>query len=513
MSETGPFAGVVDGSMRLPTTPADPMHLAAAVGASGEAVLALDLAGGIRHWNRAATRILGAAVPLTPGTELARAFAEADHVRDLVTRAAAGEVVRQERLLVSTPDGRGGSAVLNLLAHGPPGQIFGLTAVVRDVSEEALAQETLAQAEERIMRAESLARSGTFVIDAHDRSAQWSLGMYLVYGLSPGDVLPSLAAHADLLDESDRPALVRLVSEALYGRTPPALDHRLRRPDGSQGWVHVAVEPMVGPEGSVRGVTGVCQDVTERIQAETMLQDALVMEREAGEELRQADTMRREFLATVSHELRSPLTTLIGLVPFLRSRAPEHAALIEPIERKVAQMTRLIETLLDDARLTAGRVELALSRFPVAPAARELLRERVGGVEGEQWVLHAPEDLTIDMDPEAFSLALGNFIGNAVKYAGDALITVSARDDGDSVTVAVSDLGPGIAPEHQEHLFEAFYRAPGSHQVARGSGFGLSITRRWVELHGGTVACESTLGVGTTFSFTVPVQHRAPEGQ
>ncbi len=499
--------------MRLPTTPADPAHLTVAVEASGEAVLALDLHGCIQHWNRAATRILGAAAPVTAGVELAPAFAEQDHVRELVRRAAAGELVRQERLRVNASDGRGGAAVLTLVAHGPPGNLTGLTAVVRDVSEEALAQETLAQAEERIMRAESLARSGTFVVDAADRSAQWSFGMYLVYGLNPGDVLPSLAAHADLLEEADRPSLVRMVSEALYGRSSRPLDHRRLLTDGSERWVHVAVEPLIGADGSVKGVTGVCQDVTDRIRAETVLQEALVLEREAGEELRQADTMRREFLATVSHELRSPLTTLSGLLPFLRSRAPEHVALIDPIERKVAQMSHLIEALLDDAKLTAGRVELAVTRFLVAPAAREVLRERVGGAEGEAWALHAPEDLAIDMDPEAFHLALGNYLGNATKYAGGALITVSAHREEDRVTVAVSDLGPGIAPEHQDHLFEAFYRAPGSHKVARGSGFGLSITRRYVELHGGSVACESTPGAGTTFSFTVPVTDHAPPGQ
>ncbi len=510
MGESGPAMGVLDGSMRLPTTPADPTHLTAAVDASGEAVLALDLTGRLRHWNRAATRILRAAVPLTDGAELAAAFAEEEHVRDLVSRAAAGELVRQERLLVTAPDGRGGPVVLTLVPHGPPGQILGLTAVVRDVSEEVVAQETLAQAEERIMGAEGLARSGTFVIDANDRTAQWSLGMYLVYDLAPGDVLPSLAAHADLLEEADRPALVRMVSEALYGRTPPPLDHRLRREDGAEGWVHVAVEPRIGPEGTIIGVTGVCQDVTERIQAEAVLQDALVLEREASEELRQVDTMRREFLATVAHELRSPLTTLSGLIPFLRTRAPEHATLIEPIERKVAQMSRLIETLLDDARLTAGRVELEIVRFLVAPAAHELLKERVGGVEGEAWALHAPTDLEIAMDREAFAIVLGNFVGNAVKYAGDTLITVTARRDHDSVLVAVSDLGPGIPPEHQEHLFEAFYRVPGSQRVARGSGFGLSITRRYVELHGGTVACESTPGTGTTFSFCVPLEPVVP---
>jgi PAS domain S-box-containing protein len=491
--------------MRLPTTPADLTHLTAAVEASGEAVLALDLSGRIQHWNRAATRILGAATELSVGAELAPAFAEAQHVRDLVTRAVAGELVRRERLLVSAPDGRGGPAELHLVAHGPPGQVRGITALVRDVREEAVAQETLAQAEERIMRAEGLARSGTFVIDAKDRAAQWSSGMYLVYGLTPGDVLPSLAAHADLLEQDGRPARGRRVSEARYGRSPPALDHRRHHADGTSAWVHVVVEPRIGPEGDVVGVTGICQDVTERMQAEAALQDALVMEREAGQELRQVDTMRREFLATVSHELRSPLTTLGGLVPFLKSRAPEHADLIEPIERKVAQMSRLVETLLDDARLTAGRVELAVAHFPVAPAARDLLKERVGGVEGQTWALHMPEDLAIDMDPEAFTLVLGNFVGNAVKYAGDELITVSARREGDSVVVAVSDLGPGIPPEHQAHLFEAFYRVPGSHRVARGSGFGLSITRRYVELHGGTVSCRSEPGVGSTFTFTVPV--------
>ena len=507
MSDTGPIAHVVDGAPSLPSTEPVPGHLAAAVEASADAVLSLDGDGFIQHWNRAATRILG--IPVTAGAAFVRAFVDEALVSRLLERALAGGTVRGERVQVGTPGTPGTDAALSLVAHGPVGTSTGLTAVVRDLSDLARAREELARAEERVMRAEALAHSGSFTIDATDRSAQWSLGMYAVYGLSPGDVPPSLAAHADLLEDGDRPALVRMVSEGLYGRTPPSLDHRRRLADGHEVWVHVEVEPLRGPTGAVVGVAGVVQDVTGRINAETALQEALVMEREAGEELRQVDTMRREFLATVSHELRSPLTTLGGLVPFLRARAPEHAGLIDPIERKVAEMSRLVETLLDDAMLTAGRVELAVTRFLVAPAALEILRERVGGVDGEAWALDVPPDLSIDMDPEAFALALGNYVGNAVKYAGDALITVSARSDGHHVTVGVSDHGPGIPREDQDRLFEAFYRAPGGRQVARGSGFGLSITRRYVELHGGTVACDSTPGAGATFSFTVPVVHDA----
>lgn len=503
--EQGPAGPTSDPASDPASSDDERAHLRAAVAAADEAVLALDPDGGLRQWNLAARRILGAAVLLEPGADVALAFTQPDEVRRLLGRCAAGEPVRGERVVVTTPDGRGGPAVLTLVPLARGGVVRALTAVLRDVSEETLAQERLAHAEERILRAETLAHSGTFLIDATDRTAQWSLGMHLVYGLTPGEVAPSLAAHADLLPEPQRDRLARMVSEALYGRVPPSLEHERTQPDGTEVWIHLAVAPLFGVDGRIVGVSGLCQDVSDRVRAEQALQEALALERAAADELRQVDSMRKEFLATVAHELRGPVATVLGLVPFLRKRAPEQAELIDPIERKARQMGRLVETLLDDARLAAGRVELRVTRFAVRPAAGEVLHERVGGAEGAAWSLACPADLEIDMDREAFTLTLGNLVGNAVKYAGDGLVEVSAHREAQEVVVSVADHGPGIPLELQEHLFEAFYRVPGSEQVARGSGFGLSIARRYVELHGGTISVDSAPGRGARFTFRVPL--------
>jgi signal transduction histidine kinase len=119
-------------------------------------------------------------------------------------------------------------------------------------------------------------------------------------------------------------------------------------------------------------------------------------------------------------------------------------------------------------------------------------------------VIHIAPDATIDMDRQAFTLVLGNLVTNAAKYGADGTITISALQGPESATVSVADEGPGIPAEHQAHLFEPFFRVPGDLWSIRGSGLGLSIVRRYVELHDGRVACESSPGAGTTFSFTVP---------
>lgn len=100
-----------------------------------------------------------------------------------------------------------------------------------------------------------------------------------------------------------------------------------------------------------------------------------------------------------------------------------------------------------------------------------------------------------------------NLATNAAKYGVGGTITISARQVPDFVSVSVTDEGPGIPEEHQAHLFEPFFRVPGDQWSISGTGFGLSIVRRYVELHGGEVTCESSPGIGTTFAFTVPRFH------
>jgi len=220
------------------------------------------------------------------------------------------------------------------------------------------------------------------------------------------------------------------------------------------------------------------------------------------EELRRVEAIKDEFLATASHELRTPLTSIVGFAELLSQVVPEQISLTAPIERNAREMRRLVEGLLDQARLESGKVTIEPTRFGLQPAVQELLDElnpAPGNVR-----LEIPHELEILMDVEAFARVLGNLVSNAAKYAADSQITISARQIEGHIEVSVADDGPGIPLEDQENLFDPFFRAPGASRTARGSGFGLSIVRRYLELHGGDVECRSGPGQGTTFTFRVP---------
>jgi PAS domain S-box-containing protein len=298
----------------------------------------------------------------------------------------------------------------------------------------------------------------------------------------------------------DKPLVQELLERSLRGEPVTGRTLDLARRDGVHGQVELTLVPVRHRGRRPVQTTALMRDTS----VEVSLQDALKGEQEANEELRRLDVLKDEFLSTAAHELRTPLTSIGGFASLLAKTAPDQAEFIEPIERNARDMQRLVEALLDQARLESGRVTVHPTRFALAPAVDRLLADSAEQLGSSRVVTHIARDASIDMDQQAFTLVLGNLVTNAAKYGAEGTITISALQGPESVTVSVADEGPGIPTEHQAHLFEPFFRVPGDLWSIRGSGFGLSIVRRYVELHDGQVACESSPGVGTTFSFTVP---------
>lgn len=234
-----------------------------------------------------------------------------------------------------------------------------------------------------------------------------------------------------------------------------------------------------------------------------------------AEEACRAAAARDEVLAIVSHDLRNPLSAIVTAAALL-GQAPDDPDGVRRksavIQRSAARMTRLLGDLLDVSRLEAGGLSLDLA--PHGPAAlvqeavdqqRTLAEERAVslGVELE------PGLGPVLIDRERVLRVFANLLGNALKLtpAGGS-IRVLAVAYGASVRFAVSDTGPGIAPDHLAHLFDRFWQAQGG--AREGVGLGLAIVKGLVEAHGGRVWCESVVGAGATFYFTVPVAGAAP---
>src|SRR6266566_1278780 len=241
-------------------------------------------------------------------------------------------------------------------------------------------------------------------------------------------------------------------------------------------------------------------------------------------ELDQAGKLKDQFLANVSHELRTPLNSVIGFSDLLLTMAtPENPLTetqrdyLETIARNGRHLLELINELLDLSKIAAGRMELRLEPLELGP----LLQEAAGTVRAQlearrhTLVIEPSADhLMVTADRGRLRQVLLNLLSNAIKFSTDGgRVTLSARlEDSGAVRVAVSDTGIGIAPADQRKLFQEFVQLDASESRRyEGTGLGLALSKRLVELHGGTIGVESELGTGSTFWFTLRRAESGPE--
>jgi signal transduction histidine kinase len=243
------------------------------------------------------------------------------------------------------------------------------------------------------------------------------------------------------------------------------------------------------------------------------------MNREVGrlyQQLEAASRHKSEFLANMSHELRTPLNAIIGFSEVLQERMfgelnDRQAEYIEDIVASGRHLLSLINDILDLSKVEAGRMELDLGTFslPVAlDTALTLVRERASrhGVTLSHTVDERLGDVVAD--ERKVKQILLNLLSNAVKFTPEGgRVTLAATLADGSVEISVSDTGIGIAPEDQEAVFEEFRQVGGSYtKKSEGTGLGLTLTKKFVEMHGGTIWVKSELGKGSTFAFTLPLR-------
>lgn len=256
-------------------------------------------------------------------------------------------------------------------------------------------------------------------------------------------------------------------------------------------------------------------DITDRKTAEVEVQRALARERDARLEAEVANRAKDDFLASVSHELRSPLNAILGWAVMLRSgvaldEATKRRAL-EAIERGARAQRQLIEDLLDLSRITSGKLRLdvqAVELGPVIEAAIDTVRPMADAKEIRLQVILDPNATPVSGDPDRLQQIVWNLLANAVKFTGKGgRVQVRLERVNSHVEISVSDSGVGIEPDLIPHVFERFRQGAGGRK-AGGLGLGLAIVRQLVELHGGSVSATSP-GVGQGACFTVHLPLRA----
>jgi len=232
-------------------------------------------------------------------------------------------------------------------------------------------------------------------------------------------------------------------------------------------------------------------------------------------QLEVASQHKSEFLANMSHELRTPLNAIIGFSEVLTDRMfgelnEKQEEYLKDIYASGTHLLSLINDILDLSKIEAGRMELELSDFHLPTAldnALMLVRERAGR---RNLTLHKNVDAEVGdvrADERKVRQVVLNLLSNAIKFTPEGgRIEVAAVPRDGSVEVSISDTGMGIALEDQEAVFEEFRQVGTAEKKAEGTGLGLTLCRKFIELHGGRIWVQSQVGMGSTFTFTIPVR-------
>jgi signal transduction histidine kinase len=246
------------------------------------------------------------------------------------------------------------------------------------------------------------------------------------------------------------------------------------------------------------------------------LQEALSQLADKSRELEVASRHKSEFLANMSHEVRTPLNAILGFSQVLQERLfgelnEKQLEYLDDILSSANHLLALINDILDLSKVEAGQLELEIAEFSLREALERgvvMVRERAvkNGVALD--LTTDPRAETVEADERRVRQVIYNLLSNAVKFtpSGGRIDVSTERVDGE-VRVAVQDTGPGIGPEDRERIFEEFQQALGAKSQAEGTGLGLALSRRFVEVHGGRIWVESDVGTGSTFLFTLPVRH------
>lgn len=389
-----------------------------------------------------------------------------------------------------------------------------LLAYYRDDTARHEAAEALRSSEQRY-RAMAEHVGDILTVTTMDGRCLWvSPSVERVLGYSPDELR---AAQLHSIVHPDDLARVRGDADGQALGTILRLRFRAQRKDGAWRWMEAAGQVVVGRDGQHEAIV-VSRDDTDRVEIEQRLQAA----RDAAEQTVRA---RSAFLANMSHEIRTPLHGVLGLASLLLQGELPHQqrTYVEWIQGSSEGLLRVLDDVLDLSKIEAGRMTLTSSLTSLRDLVSDVLGTFTAAARQKELRLRmrlAPEVPShVRVDATRLRQVLLNLVGNAIKFtdAGEVAVELSAApvDAGWRLTCAVRDSGVGIGSEDHARLFEPFHQfdTPKAGQRRVGTGLGLSISQRLVSMMGGELSCESVIGAGTTFRFTVDAADAGPQSQ
>jgi PAS domain S-box-containing protein len=481
-------------------------RLAAIVDSSDDAIVSKTLEGKITSWNAGAARLFGYTAEEAVGQPITMLIPEDRRYEEqrILERVRTGQAVAPYETVRRRKDG----SLFDISLSVSPiidesGQIVGASKIARDITARKRAEEDVRRSREALNGLIDRAPFGIYIVDSDLKIAQMNArsqsGAFY-------NVRPIIGRKLEEVVRLMWPAPVALEILSAFrqtletGETYRSRNFMSPRADTdnveSYEW---ELHRITLPDGKL-GVVSYYFDTTRL--------------RKAEQGLREADRRKDEFLATLAHELRNPLAPIRNGLQILRLAGDEPAAaskVQEMLERQVNHLVRLVDDLMEVARVTRGRIELRREPVDLGAMLRnavETSRPLIEAARHELQVDLPEEPVTLIADPVRLAQIVSNLLNNAAKYTENGgRITLSARREGKQVVISVRDTGVGIPVEVLPRVFDLFAQADRTYHRAQGGlGIGLTLVRTLVELHGGTVSAKSEgVGRGSEFVLRLPL--------
>ena len=391
------------------------------------------------------------------------------------------------------------------------GRIVRLLSVSRDVTERKKAEDALQESEERYRTATIAVNDVIWTNTAGGLMGGEQQGWQDFTGQSPEQYQGygwSKAIHPE-----DAQQTIDAWKQTVAEKRTFEFEHRVRRHDGEWRLCSVRAVPILKADGTIREWVGVHSDITERKRGEARLQ-------QLAAELSDADRRKDEFLAILAHELRNPLAPIRNGLQLIKlagsqSETINHARAM--MERQLTQLARLVDDLMDVSRITQGKLELRKERVTLETVLKAAVEASHPLIEkmGQKLTVNLPkETMSVDADTTRLAQVFLNLLNNAAKYSDrGGHIQLNVERQGSDVVVTVMDTGIGIAAAELPRIFAMFTQVEGTLEKSQGGlGIGLTLVKRLVEMHGGTVEGKSAgPGKGSEFVVRLPVMIEASQ--
>ncbi|MEJ2883645.1 PAS domain S-box protein [Pedobacter sp. GR22-6] len=464
--------------------------LSAIIDSSDDAIISKNLDGIVTSWNLSAERIFGYTASEMIGTSILRLIPEdrADEEPHILSRLRNGDRVDHFHTKRRRKDGQLVDVSLTISpVRNREGLIIGVSKIARDITAIKIAEEKSAILSAIITSSDDAIISK----DLNSTITSWNASAQRIFGYSAEEMIGESILKLIPLDRHQEEPLI--LGKLKSGERVEHFETRRMTKWGTLIDVSLTISPIKDNAGNIIGLSKIARDITDK---------------------KLEEQRKNDFISIVSHELKTPLTSLRSYIQLALIKARERTdefstRLLTRAEVQTGKMSTMIHDFLNLSRLEEGKMTLSLSKFSLADLMKEVVLEAEILASSHQLVMDACPEVELLADRDKLGQVLTNLLSNAVKYsASGSRITIDCLVRDNQVEISFADQGLGIAEEDQRHLFERFYRVRQDQQQSHVSGFGIGLylVSEILKLHGSEIRLQSRPGEGSVFSFSLALE-------